>query len=62
MSLINSKLCKLEINYALFFSIISGNTIIVGEGIQYKKGADRSVFWMPLTTGASLKLLEEGII
>ena len=27
MSLINSKLCKVEINYAIFFSIISGNTI-----------------------------------
>ena len=28
MSLINSKLCKFEMNYAIFFSIISGNTII----------------------------------
>ena len=27
MSLISSKLCKFEINYALSFSIISGNTI-----------------------------------
>ena len=27
MSLINSKLCKFEINYALFFSIISGKTV-----------------------------------
>ena len=27
MSLINSKLCKFEIDYAIFFSIISRNTI-----------------------------------
>ena len=27
MSLINNKLCKFEINYAKFYSIISGNTI-----------------------------------
>ena len=29
MSLINSKLCKFEINYAIFFSVISGNTILL---------------------------------
>ena len=29
MSLINSMLCKFEINYAIFFSIISGNTILL---------------------------------
>ena len=34
--------------------------IMVGEGKQYKKGADRTHFWMPLTTGAWLNLLEEG--
>ena len=34
MSLIYSKLCKFEINYAIFFSIISGNTII---GIEITK-------------------------
>ena len=27
MSLINSKLCKFDMNYAIFFSIISGNTV-----------------------------------
>ena len=27
MSLINSRLCKVEINYAIFFSMISGNII-----------------------------------
>ena len=27
MSLINSKLCKFETNYVIFFSIIFGNTI-----------------------------------
>ena len=31
MSLINSKLCKFQIKYAIFFSIISGNTICVGD-------------------------------
>ena len=35
MSLINSKLCKLELNHAIFFSIISGNTI-------YLKGRKKS--------------------
>ena len=29
LSLINSKLCEFDINYAIFFSIISGNTIRV---------------------------------
>ena len=34
--------------------------IIVGEGMQYQKGAERPEFWMPLTTGAWQNLLVEG--
>ena len=34
--------------------------IMVGEGIQHKKGVDMPEFAMPLTIGARLNLLEEG--
>ena len=37
MSLINSKLCKFEIDYAIFFSIIYGNTIIYTSGVARRR-------------------------